>query len=67
MSGPAKTSTMMDPEQEAEMVLVQLERGTAVERYHYKIRPECGSLRIRRETHHIIWINQQQAKEIISK
>lgn len=49
-----------------EQVVQRLEKGTAVKRYFYKHRPEDGTLKIRRETHHIIWSVSQNSSEIIT-
>lgn len=58
---------MLDQELKEELVVQQLEIGKAVERYSYRHRPEKGKLRIRRETHHIVWSSNQSASELISK
>ncbi|KAK8405210.1 hypothetical protein O3P69_001643 [Scylla paramamosain] len=57
---------MLETEIKEELVVQRLEKGTAVKRYSYRHRPEEGTLRIRRETHHIIWTVSQNTSEIIT-
>lgn len=46
----------------------KLEKGIAVKRFFFKLRPEKGKLSIRRETGHIMWHDSQNTNpEIISK
>ncbi|ROT84771.1 putative 1-phosphatidylinositol 4,5-bisphosphate phosphodiesterase gamma-1 isoform X1 [Penaeus vannamei] len=43
-----------------------LERGKAVRRFSHRHRPEHGTLKIRRETGHIIWVGAQGVREVIT-
>lgn len=65
MQEPAGTSTMLEQERSEELIVQRLETGTAVDRFVYKHRPESGILKIRRETHHLIWTSNQNASDVI--
>lgn len=56
---------MLEEERSGELIVQRLEKGTAVDRFFYKHKPESGLLKIRRETHHLIWTSNQSASDVI--
>lgn len=56
---------MLEQERSEELIVQRLEKGTAVDRFLPKHKPESGILKIRRETHHLIWSCNQNASDVI--